>query len=147
MKIKPLSAIALFVVMLAVRIVPVNTAYVNSKPSLLDMSIPDGYNAWTQFDSRELSYGYEINASNDDMLGGGNRAIGYDYITGFPDNLLFGGTITLNNASYNESGWARLAFVIAVDYGTWEDYIELDVWDTPLAPVQPGVPFESATVK
>lgn len=117
-------------------------------PSMWDQWGP---RSWRKFQYTSLPFGFYVKAgdlTNDGTSYVCNRAIGYPFVYGaLPMNLWFGGKVWLYQASQSGNSWTRMAFVIAVDYGDHEDFLELDVYESPNSPILPGKPCVWPTVR
>jgi len=101
-----------------------------------------GSPSWKSFRYVALPYGFHVVAA-DSTSGTSyicNRAFGYFTMGVLPNHLWFTGRVKLHDAVQSEQSWSRIAFVMAVDHGDHKNYLELDVYDSPNSPIQPGTP-------
>lgn len=99
-----------------------------------------GSPAWHSFRYNALPYGFQVVAA-DSTNGTGyvcNRAFGYFIIGALPNHLWISGKVKLSDAVQSGQSWSRIAFVMAVDHGDHENFVELDVYDSTNSPVGPG---------
>jgi len=101
-----------------------------------------GSPSWQSFQYYALPYGFSVVAADSTNATSYicNRALGYFIIDALPNHLWITGRVKLDDAAQSGQSWSRIAFVMAVEHGNNTSFLELDVYDSPNSPIQPGKP-------